>query len=83
MLFAENNYGSMYMHITLSHSVYIVARICTLHFQDEYFEMKWTKPHATNMPAKEICRLRKNSVLSILLYIEKKSKMKAKYTLYL
>ncbi|KYN50303.1 hypothetical protein ALC62_10772, partial [Cyphomyrmex costatus] len=50
-----------------------VTRICSLHFEDECFEMKWTKPRS-NMPSKEICRLKKNSVPSIRLNIEKRSK---------
>lgn len=60
------------------HSIYIVARICNLHFQEDCFEIKWTKPRAENVPAKEIRRLKKNSVPSLLLHLEKKNKMKAK-----
>lgn len=73
---AENNYKSMYMRII--HSIYIVARICNLHFQENCFEVKWTKPRAKNVLAKEIRRLKKNSVPSLLLHLEKKNKMKAK-----
>ncbi|CAL1678352.1 unnamed protein product [Lasius platythorax] len=54
------------------------ARICNLHFQEDCFEIKWTKPRAENVPAKEIRRLKKNSVPSLLLHLEKKNKMKAK-----
>ncbi|XP_036143495.1 uncharacterized protein LOC118645842 [Monomorium pharaonis] len=53
------------------------ARICSLHFQDDCFEMKWTTLRGTNVP-KELCRLKKNSVPNVLLHLEKKTKLKAK-----
>ncbi|EZA49089.1 hypothetical protein X777_12671 [Ooceraea biroi] len=60
------------------------ARICSLHFQDECFEMQWTKPRAkkinleTVVPARQIRRLKMNSVPSLFLDVEKKKRIKAK-----
>ncbi|KYN16912.1 THAP domain-containing protein 10 [Trachymyrmex cornetzi] len=47
------------------------ARICSLHFANECFEMKWTMPRSTNVSATEICRLKKNSVPTMQLHVEK------------
>lgn len=55
-------------------SIYILARVCSLHFEDDCLEIKWTKPRANNVPAKIVYRLRKNSVPSKLLNLEKKRK---------
>ncbi|XP_011689990.1 PREDICTED: uncharacterized protein LOC105451320 [Wasmannia auropunctata] len=50
------------------------AFICELHFEADCFEMKWTKPHSSNVPAKQLKRLKKGSIPSKMLIIEKTRK---------
>lgn len=50
------------------------ATVCSLHFNDDCFEMVWTKPRQKNIFARQILRLRKNSVPTRLLNMEKKRK---------
>ncbi|KYN12232.1 hypothetical protein ALC57_15601 [Trachymyrmex cornetzi] len=38
------------------------ARICNLHFEENCFEWKWTKPRLINIPRKQIYRLIKNFI---------------------
>ncbi|XP_077260760.1 uncharacterized protein LOC143896664 isoform X2 [Temnothorax americanus] len=48
------------------------ARICNLHFEEDCFEMKWTKPRSTNIPKKQMCRLKKNSIPTLMLNVEQR-----------
>jgi len=50
------------------------AHICNLHFEADCFQMKWTKPRSNNVPAKQIQRLRKSSIPTKLLILQKKRK---------
>ena len=46
--------------------------ICSNHFDADCFVMEWTKPRLKNVPAKEIKRLKKNSIPTKMLNLEKK-----------
>ncbi|XP_077259213.1 uncharacterized protein LOC143895752 [Temnothorax americanus] len=48
------------------------ARICNLHFEEDCFEMKWTKPRSTNIPKKQMCRLKNNSIPTLMLNVEQR-----------
>ncbi|XP_032690939.1 52 kDa repressor of the inhibitor of the protein kinase-like isoform X2 [Odontomachus brunneus] len=50
------------------------ATICSLHFTEDCFQMVWTKMRQKNIPAKQILRLKKNSIPTKLLNMEKKRK---------
>ncbi|XP_071571996.1 uncharacterized protein [Temnothorax nylanderi] len=49
-----------------------VARICSIHFKENCFELVKTKPKLKNQPVKEILRLTKGSIPTKFLNLEKK-----------
>ncbi|XP_026826423.1 THAP domain-containing protein 1-like [Ooceraea biroi] len=50
------------------------ATVCSLHFNDDCFEMIWTKPRQKNVSARQIWRLKKGSIPTKVLNLEKKRK---------
>ncbi|XP_011862331.1 PREDICTED: uncharacterized protein LOC105558963 [Vollenhovia emeryi] len=57
------------------------AYACNLHFEVECFELEWTKPRSKNVPAKQIQRLKKGSIPTKLLTLEKNGKIYLKIKL--
>lgn len=54
------------------------AMMCSNHFDDDCFIMEWTKPRSKNVPAKEMKRLKKNSIPTKMLNLEKNKIMPEK-----
>ncbi|XP_072751876.1 uncharacterized protein [Anoplolepis gracilipes] len=52
------------------------ARVCNLHFNEDYFEMEWTKPRTSNVPTKQRQRLKKDSIPTKMLNLEKRKIVK-------
>lgn len=53
----------------------ILASICDLHFDPECFEKQWTKPRLSNIPKKEMARMKKGSIPTQMLQLHKKRKI--------
>ncbi|XP_024875988.1 THAP domain-containing protein 1 A-like, partial [Temnothorax curvispinosus] len=52
------------------------AMICSNHFDADCFIMEWTQPRLKNVPAKEMKRLRKNSIPTKMLIPEEEEEKK-------
>ncbi|XP_024894126.1 uncharacterized protein LOC112468934 [Temnothorax curvispinosus] len=50
------------------------AHVCNLHFEEDCFQMEWTKPRSNNVPAKLMRRLKKGFIPTKLLLLQKKRK---------
>lgn len=53
----------------------VIVAICSNHFDTDCFIMVWTKPRLKNVPSREMQRLKKDSIPTKMLILEKKKRM--------